>query len=211
MTSKVNKSNFWEERYTANNTPWDIGEPAPAFVKYFCRGLPWQASVLKIAVLGCGLGHDAFYLAKNFEDKFEVSGFDFSKSAIKFCNEIKGGNNIKNIYFHHADFFTLVEGGKWKNYFDLVIEHTSFCAIDPSRRKKYVDLIKYLLKPKGELVGLFFIRPIKLGGPPFGSTEEEIRKLFKNDFLEIEKLRHESCPHTFTGDEYFGVFEKTIQ
>ncbi len=206
MIHKVNRKDFWEERYIANNTPWDIGETAPAFVKYFCRGLSGQASTLKIAVLGCGRGHDAFYLA-NINNS-EVCGFDFSESAITYCNEIKEKNNLKNISFHKVDFFNLIKEAKWGNYFDYVIEHTSFCAIDPTRREEYIDLINYFLKRGGKLVGLFFIRPIKLGGPPFGSKKEELRKYLQKDFTEVEELHHEACPHTFTGKEYFGVFEK---
>ena len=204
MATKVSKKNFWEERYTTSHTPWDIGQVAPAFVKY-CRRCKSLVSTVKIAVLGCGRGHDGFYFA---ESKFDVYGFDFSESAIKFCNAIKEKNNLKNIHFYNVDFFTLIKENKWKNYFDLVVEHTSLCAIDPLHRKKYVNLIKYLLKPGGKLIGLFFIRPQELGGPPFGTTQEEIRELFKDDFKEIEKLHHEQCLHTFTGKEYFGVFEK---
>ncbi len=217
MRQGVNKTDFWEERYLKNKMPWDIGEAAPAFVKYFCsRDLPrqvstaWQAPTgLKIAVLGCGRGHDAFYLANI--NNLEVYGFDFSESAVKFCNEAKEKKNLKNIFFYNVNFFDLKKENQWKGFFDFVIEHTSLCAIDPLRRKEYADLIKYLLKPKGKLAGLFFIRPIELGGPPFGITQEEIRDLFKNNFAEVEKLHYESCPHTFTGEEYFGVFEKKVQ
>lgn len=210
--SKVNKRTFWEERYIANNTPWDTGEAAPAFVKYFDKK---NLLNKKAAVLGCGKGHDAFYIASLKEGEvnescLQVYGFDFSRSAVKFCKEVKEKNNIKNIDFYQADFFDLIKELKWKNYFDFVIEHTSLCATDPLRRKEYANLIKYLLKPNGKLVGLFFIRPMELGGPPFGSTQEEIKELFKNDFLETEGLHHEKCPHTFTGEEYFGVFEKRI-
>lgn len=204
MTSKVNKSSFWEERYLSNKTPWDIGEPAPAFVKYFNKK---NISNKKITVLGCGRGHDAFYLA-NLNQDTEVHGFDFSESAVKFCNEIKERKNLKNISFYKTDFFTLIKKVKWKNHFDYVVEHTSFCASDPSRRKEYVNLTKYLLKRDGELVGLFFIRPLEMGGPPFGSSTKEIRKLFKANFIETKNLHHENCPHTFTGKEYFGVFKK---
>lgn len=210
MIGKISK-NFWEERYIANNTPWDIGEPAPAFVKYFQNTTP--NSNLKVAVLGCGRGHDAFYLANLKEgnvneSRFQIYGFDFSESAISFCNEIKEKNSLKNINFYKINFFDLAKDINWKNYFDYVIEHTSFCAIDPSYREEYVNLIKHLLKSGGKLVGLFFIRPIELGGPPFGSTEEEVRELLNKDFLEIENLHQEDCPHAFTGKEYLGVFEK---
>lgn len=221
-TSKVNSKEFWEERYLNKTMPWDIGQVAPAFVKYFNkRAESWEMgaekktnsfiSPLKFAVLGCGLGHDAFYIAKFKGYNLQVYGFDFSENAINYCNEIKEKENIKNVQFIKADFFELTKNKKWKGFFDIVIEHTSLAAIDPKRRKEYTDLIKYLLKPGGKLIGLFFIRPKELKGPPFGITPEEVRELFKDDFREIEKLRYEECLHgdKLKGDEYFGVFEKT--
>ena len=211
MISKVNNENFWEERYVANNIPWDIGKTAPAFVKYFQNSnLELRTSSFKFAVLGCGRGHDSFYFA-TLNKNTKVYCFDFSESAIRFCNETKEKNNIKNINFYHIDFFNLIREKEKENHFDYLIEHTSFCAVDPLRRKEYANLIKYLLKPGGKLIGLFFIRPRELGGPPFGSTKEEIRELFKNDFTETEELHYESCPHTFTGEEHFGIFEKRVQ
>ncbi len=204
----VIKKKFWEEKYLSNNTPWDIGEPAPAFVKYFSRVMPWSDSTtLKIAVLGCGRGHDAFYVA-NLSPNVEVHGFDYSESAINFCNCQKEENKLKNIFFHTADFFDLPKDEKWKSTFDIVLEHTSFCAIAPSHRKQYIETIKYLLRTGGKLIGLFLIRPLELGGPPFGCTKEEIGEFLKYDFIETEVLIHEHCPHTFKAEEYFGVFEK---
>lgn len=211
---KVNKEDFWEERYKGGKTPWDIGQVAPAFVKYFKANEELKDKQQKVAVLGCGRAYDAFYLAtlkeSNVAQPLQVYGFDFSASAIKHCNKLKKKNRLNNINFYQMDFFDLFTEPKWKDYFDFVIEHTSFCAIDPTRRKEYAELIKYLLKFKGKLVGLFFIRAIKLGGPPFGTSLEEIRKYFSSDFIELEKLHYGKCLHTFTGEEYFGVFEKVI-
>ncbi len=211
--SKVNKKEFWEDKYIQNHMPWDIGQAAPAFVKYFTRrdainriSTPGSK---KIAVLGSGRGHDAFYLANCKEHMFDIYGFDFSDAAIDFCNELKNKNNTSNVSFHLTDFFQMVNDKKWENYFDYVIEHTSFCAVDPKRREEYINLIKYLLKPGGKLVGLFFMRSKELGGPPFGSTPEEIKKLFKEDFNEVEELNQAECLHSnLNGIEYFGVFEK---
>ncbi|MBI3590299.1 MAG: methyltransferase domain-containing protein [Candidatus Melainabacteria bacterium] len=205
---KVSRKEFWDERYIQGSMPWDIGQVAPAFIKYFNENLLLNAK--KVAVLGCGLGHDAFFLATYKERNFEVFGFDFADSAIKFCNGLKEKNNLSNISFYQTNFFELTKDAKWKNNFDYVIEHTSLCAIDPEFRKEYVSLIKYLLKPNGKLIGLFFIKPIELGGPPFGSTSEEIRELFTKDFTEVEKLHPEECLHKekLQGNEYFGVFRK---
>ena len=210
---KVNKKEFWESKYIQNHMPWDIGQVAPAFVKYFTQSLELQA--LKVAVLGCGRGHDAFYLAQlenkgNKNCKLDVYGFDFSNIAIRFCNELKKRKRLNNINFYQVDFFKLGKSNEWKNSFDYVVEHTTLCAVDPERKKEYVDLVKHILKPKGKLIGLFFVRPIELGGPPFGSTQEEIKQLFCEDFIEEEELRYEECLHAgkLEGDEYLGIFRK---
>lgn len=186
--------------------PWDIGQVAPAFVKYFGdRGQETRDE--NVAVLGCGRGHDAFYLAKL---GFNIYGFDFAENAINCCNQIKEKENLQNTNFIQVDFFQLIKNKKWKNYFDYVTEHTSLAAIDPKRRTDYIELIKHLLKSGGKLIGLFFIRPKELGGPPFGINVEEVRDLFKEDFIEIEELHYEECLHKgiLEGYEYLGIFEK---
>ena len=213
MPPKSNEKVFWESRYLQSNIPWDINQAAPAFVKY----LNEQKNVRegKVGVLGCGYGHDAFYFAEHKNQKtkkstFVVIGFDFAESAIKFCNNQKQEKKLENIFFYQANIFELIQDKKWENSFDYIIEHTSLCAIDPSRRKEYIELIKYVLKPSGKIIGLFFIRPKELSGPPFGSSVEEIRDLFKEDFIEVEKLYLEKCLHKgkLEGEEYFGIFEK---
>ena len=212
MNSAINKQ-FWEEKYLNKNTPWDIGQAAPAFVKYFSRrGLLQKAptELKKIAVLGCGRGYDTFYPGEK-DHNFQVYGFDFSPSAIVFCKKLKEKKKLKNIHFKQTDFFKLKSNKKWKGFFDIVLEHTCLAAIDPKKRKDYFQLVNYLLKPKGKLIGLFIFRPIKMGGPPFGITQREIRKLTKNNFVEIEKLHRVKCLHSNNikkGDEYLGIFEK---
>lgn len=205
--AKVNDPSFWEQRYIEGTSHWDIGKPAPAFVKYFRTG-SFELSSTNIAILGCGKGHDAFFIAK-CNKECQVYAFDFSESAIKYCNQVKKKNEVENIYFHQVDIFNLLNEEKWVNYFDYVIEHTCFCAIDPERRNEYIELIKYLLKPGGKLAGLFFIRPKELKGPPFGSTPDEIKNFFKKDFKETEELHPEPCLHdNLQGEEWFGIYEK---
>ena len=217
--NSVSEDYFWESRYLGGNMPWDIGEAAPAFVKYFCSGKLQLATttILKIAILGCGRGHDAFFLTSIKEGEanepcFQVYGFDFSRSAIDFCICKQKKENLKNADFYRTDFFQLQNEKRWKGFFDFVIEHTTLCAIDPKRRKEYSNLISYLLKPKGKLVGLFFIRPIEKGGPPFGMNKNEVEELFSKEFTVLEKPYIEQCLHkgNLEGEEYFGVFEKKV-
>ena len=201
---KSSKKEFWEEKYNTGSMPWDIGDVAPAFVKYLNKNPDIKKG--RVAILGCGRGHDGFYFAKN---NFEVYGLDYAKNVIKYCSKLKEEKNLQNIYFFEEDLFTISQKEKWKNFFDYAIEHTTLCAIDPKKRTEYIESIKYLLKPGGRLIGLFFIRPLEKGGPPFGSSLEEIDGLLEKDFTEIEALRPEKCLHTkLEGDEWFGVFEK---
>jgi thiopurine S-methyltransferase len=75
-----------------------------------------------------------------------------------------------------ADFFTLDQS------FDLIIEQTFFCALDPSLRPEYVRKMYEILKPGGRLAGLLFSFPLTDEGPPFGGSEIEYRSLFSPYF-----------------------------
>jgi thiopurine S-methyltransferase len=54
-----------------------------------------------------------------------------------------------------------------------VVEHTCFCAIDPSRRSDYLAAVTRLLAPGGWLLGLFWCHTLP-GGPPFGSDPQQL-------------------------------------
>ena len=74
-----------------------------------------------------------------------------------------------------GDFFEL------KGSFDVVLEQTFFCAIDPELRNQYVDKMKELLTEKGQLLGVLFNRSFE-GGPPFGGSIVEYQALFNANF-----------------------------
>ena len=64
---------------------------------------------------------------------------------------------------------------EFQNQFDYVIEHTCFCAIDPSLRPNYVELAAQLLQPQGGVAGGIFLpiaggedRPTELLPRKFG-------------------------------------------
>lgn len=58
-----------------------------------------------------------------------------------------------------------------QNQYDLIVEQTFFCALDPKLRNNYIKKIHELLKPKGKLVGLLFNIPLNTTHPPFGGNE----------------------------------------
>lgn len=190
-------SSYWEQRYQEKTTRWDLGQAAPAFVSLL-NSQP-TLSPGRTAVLGCGRGYDALLFAEN---GFEVLGFDFAPSAIAEATSLAqaAGSSAK---FLQRDIFDLAT--EFPQDFDYVVEHTCFCAIPPERRPEYVQLVRFLLRPKGELIALFFThnRP---GGPPFGSTPTEIVQYFEADFeiLSLEPVAN-SVPSR-QGEEHIGRF-----
>ncbi len=190
-------SSYWEQRYQEKTTRWDLGQAAPAFVSL----LNSQETLTpgRTAVLGCGRGYDALLFA---EHGFEVLGFDFAPSAIAEAKSLvqAAGSTAK---FLQRDIFDLAT--EFPQDFDYVVEHTCFCAIPLERRPEYVQLVRSLLRPKGELIALFFTHN-RSGGPPFGSTPTEIVQYFEADFeiLSLESVAN-SVPSR-QGEEHIGYF-----
>ena len=174
MTDK----NFWEERYQKGSDRWDLGQAAPPFVSLLESST--APSPGRMAVLGCGRGYDALLFASY---GFDVVGFDFADAAITDAKNLSEAANSK-AKFLQRDIFELPK--EFESDFDYVLEHTCFCAINPSQREDYVQIVKSILKPNGKLIGLFFThnRP---GGLPFGVTTDEIRRYF-HSYFEINSL-----------------------
>ena len=90
--------------------------------------------------------------------------------------------------------------------YDLIVEQTFFCAIDPSLRTVYAEKMAKLLNPKGKLVGLLFDCNFD-GGPPFGGSKTEyityFEPYFKFNFL--EKCYNSISPRA--GNELFICLE----
>ncbi|MEC4814907.1 MAG: methyltransferase domain-containing protein [Scytonema sp. PMC 1069.18] len=193
----VNDPQYWEKHYQEGTTRWDLGKAAPPFVHLL------QSTVAptpgRIAVLGSGRGYDALLFAQY---GFDVTGVDFAISAITDAQALAeaAGSQAK---FLQRDIFDLP--GEFENYFDYVLEHTCFCAIDPQQRPAYVQVIKSVLQPQGELIGLFFThnRP---GGPPFGVTPAEIQQYFERDFEILSLLLTTNSVPERLGEEHLGRF-----
>jgi SAM-dependent methyltransferase len=190
-------SSYWEQRYQEKTTRWDLGQAAPAFVSLL-NSQP-TLSPGRTAVLGCGRGYDALLFAEN---GFEVLGFDFAPSAIAEATSLAQAAG-STAQFLQRDIFDLAM--EFPQDFDYVVEHTCFCAIPPERRPEYVQLASSLLRPKGELIALFFTHN-RSGGPPFGSTPTEIVQYFEADFeiLSLELVAN-SVPSR-QGEEHIGRF-----
>jgi methyl halide transferase len=160
---------YWDQRYLIHNTTWDAGGPTTPMLQYID-----QLKNINIHVLipGCGNAHEAEYMfKKGFKNVF-VSDI----ASLPLQNLKKRCPSFPSNQLLHADFFKLEE-----NY-DLILEQTFFCAIDPSMRKRYVEKCASLLKKGGKLVGLLFDDKLNNDQPPFGGSKEEYMSYFQPFF-----------------------------
>ncbi len=171
---KVSKPGFWNKRYLDDNTGWDIGAPTPILTNY----LKENKSIGKVCVLGCGNGHDALELARYNNDVYAV---DFAKKALDNLKQSSVNEKLA-INLVNEDLFNL--NSHYPTFFDLVFEYTCFCAIDPSRRKEYFDVVHKILKKNGLLFAIFIPLDKKINneGPPFGVDISQIENLIFNKF-----------------------------
>ena len=170
---------FWEEKYLSGATGWDKGECAPPIRRMLrSDGL---APASQIAVIGAGLGHEAFEAAAC---GYAVTAIDFAASAVKAMKQEANRRGLA-LNVLHQDVFQM--GNGFHAAFDAVVEHTCFCAIEPSRRYEYAEVMHQVLRPGGRLLGLFFAHG-RAGGPPFDVQADEITEVFSGRF-EIRKLK----------------------
>lgn len=170
----------WNDLYAKGETPWDRGQPAPVLeVLWNCHPKLLQGRVL---VPGCGLGHDARWLAHH---GCEVLAVDIAPLAIERAKQLDTDNRVD---FRLANLFELPE--ELRETFDLVWEHTCLCALDPPMRLQYVAGVRSALKPGGTVAGVFYMNPdLDPGetGPPFGIALEELIQLWRDGGFEVQE------------------------
>ena len=185
-------ADFWNNKYKDNKTGWDLGEASPPLKAYFDQ---LEDKKLNILIPGGGNSYEAEYLFNNgFKNVFVV---DVSEIALK--NIKKRVPNFPTSNLIHANFFDL------ETTFDLVIEQTFFCAIDPVLRPKYVEKMQSILKPKGKLVGLMFNAVLNEDHPPFGGNTKEYLQYFKPYFKNIQM---EPCYNSYPNRQGMELFVK---
>lgn len=187
---------YWSNRYIENTAAWDAGAITTPLKEYI-----GQLTDKNIAILipGCGNSHEAEYLLQ--QGFTNITLMDISTMLCKKLEEKFAAYLSSGLTIICADFFD--HQGKY----DLVIEQTFFCALDPSLRNRYAEKMYRLLKPGGKLVGLLFNRAFE-GGPPFGGTETEYQQLFQQQFT-IAIM--ENCYNSIEARKGAELFVKLIK
>ncbi len=196
MTMKLT-SKYWEERYKKGEVAWNVGEITTPIKEYIDQLTERNINIL---VPGAGNGYEFEYLIeKGFQNSFVV---DYAETPLE--NIKKRIPDLDNNQIINADFFEL------EGKYDLIIEQTFFCALNPELRKDYVQKMKSLLNPKGKIVGLMFQFPLTVEGPPFGGSKEEYISLFQYDFniITMETAYNSIAPRA--NKELFVIFEKKL-
>jgi methyl halide transferase len=178
----------WESAYRRGETPWDKGAAHPALLDFVAeRGAPAG----EILVPGCGYGFDVRALST---PENHVLGVDIAPFAIGRAESFPKVAGEKYLL---GDIFSLTRALATR--FDIVFEHTCFCAIEPGTRSNYVGVVRQILKPGGKLIAIFFMNPDHdEPGPPYGTSRQELAALFGTEFA----LQEEWIPaRTFPGRE----------
>jgi SAM-dependent methyltransferase len=187
--------NAWDNRYLNNYIGWDLGQVSSPLKAYFDQ---LENKEIKILIPGGGNSYEAEYLFNSgFNNTYVL---DISKIALE---------NIKNrvpkfpsSQLIHANFFDL------NMTFDLVIEQTFFCAIDPNLRANYAVKIKNLLNEKGKLVGVLFDAKLNKDYPPFGGNIKEYTTYFE-PYFRMDVFT--KCYNSFHNRKEMELFMKFVK
>jgi SAM-dependent methyltransferase len=167
----VQTAKYWTDIYRNETPGWELNRPAPALAEMLPR---MKLPKMRVLILGAGSGNDAAFFA---EHGHVVTAVDFSEEAVKRGREKYG--HLQNLKWVQSDAFKLPTD--WTHSFDLIFEHTFYCAIAPEKRADLVAQWRRLLAPGGQLMGVFFTMERRIG-PPFGGSEWELRERLKKHF-----------------------------
>jgi methyl halide transferase len=195
MSDALN-SQYWNQRIEQADMPWDIGSVSTPIKNYIDQ---LTNKDLAILIPGCGNSYEAGYLlATGFTN---ITVIDIAPAQTKQLQEKYAAYINKALTVITGNFFDLTE------QFDLILEQTFFCALDPKLRNDYVQQMHRLLKPGGKLAGVFFNRNFE-GGPPFSGSIAEYEVRFAPYFT-IHTLA--PCTNSIekrAGTEAFAIFSK---
>lgn len=197
MSDDVGTAEYWNALYLKGDTGWDKGGCAPPISRLLRE--PLFAKGARLAVIGAGRGHEALEAARL---GFRVTAVDFAEEA---CRAVAANAEAAKVQLEvlQEDLFALPK--RRPQHYDAVLEHTCFCAIPIDKRPAYVEATHGLLKKGGVLFGLFYAHG-NAGGPPYDTSEAEVRGLFSPHFelgrLEVPK---DSFSHR-AGKELEAVF-----
>ena len=151
-------------------------------------------------VPGCGLGHDAEALAKA----------GWAVTAVDFATELEplvtGRFGPLGCRFVAADALTFDDDEPY----DLLFDHTFFCALHPEDRPGFGELAVRLVRSGGRVCSVVFPagKPLESGGPPWGMATGDLGTALGPDFEDFEDQPVTYCGHP-SWSERWAVFSRS--
>ncbi|HET6331231.1 MAG TPA: methyltransferase domain-containing protein [Holophagaceae bacterium] len=175
-------SDDWNRIYAEEPKPgWDMDGPTPLLDELLAEAP--LAPGARIAVPGCGFGHDAAELARR---GFAMTAFDIAPLAIEGARARHG----EAVAWRLEDWFNTGEGA-----FEAVFDHTCFVAMEPTRREEYAAATFARLAPGGLWLGAAFHDTGDRTGPPFAIPPDAMGELIRAAGFELLMLKETTASH----------------
>lgn len=193
---------YWQGRYTSGRDAWDTRAVTPPLRAYFDQ--LDRARSLRILIPGAGRAYEAEYLHRLGFGQVVVA--DIAPEALAAL-----AARVPDFPPEHlllADFFALPNDPPY----DLIVEQTFFCALNPALRPAYARQCAALLRPGGTLMGLLFDTDFGPGQePPFGGSKAEYQAYFAPyfDFRHFDTATNSLAPRQ--GRELFICLKKKAE
>ncbi|HWF30849.1 MAG TPA: class I SAM-dependent methyltransferase [Mycobacterium sp.] len=142
--------------------PWDNKAPSESVIAWQTGG--WVHG--DVVDIGCGLGDNAVYLAKN---GYTVTGLDISLTALKAAEQ-RAKDAGADVNFAVADS-TKLEG--YTDAFDTVIDSGLFHSLDDDGRRSYAAAVHRATRPGATLLLSCFSEANPVGKEPRPAVSEE--------------------------------------
>ena len=184
---------FWDERFAAGITPWDLGGVPPDLKEW----LATPRGKMRVLVPGCGSGYEARALAELGHD---VTAIDFSDAALAAAVKVLGPYSDVLV---KADFFRFQPA-----VFDVVYERAFLCALPRTRWPDWGRRVSRLVRSGGLLAGFFYFDDNRRG-PPFGVAAETLERLLER-FERIEDRPATQSLGVFQGRERWQVWKRRL-
>jgi SAM-dependent methyltransferase len=182
---------FWQQRFRQRQTPWDRGAPGPQIARWIADGA--LSPGLRIAVPGCGSGHDVLALA---EAGCAVTAIDYAEEALTLTRQCLAAAGA-SAELVQADVLT------WQptQSFDAIYEQTCWCALYPDHWLAYTRQLRHWLRPGGRLLLLAMqcqragAAEGRIEGPPYHMDIQMLRALLPSTEWAWPAPPYERIPH----------------
>lgn len=182
---------FWQQRFEQRHTPWDRGAAGPQLARWLGDGTIVRGQ--RIAVPGCGSGHEVLALARA---GCEVTGIDYADAAVALTRERLAAAGMA-ARVEQADVLAWSPDAP----LDAVYEQTCFCALHPDHWAAYASRLHAWLPPGGALLMLAMqcrrdgAAEGRIEGPPYHMDIHAVRALLPEPLWHWPAPPYPAVPH----------------